>query len=946
MIERFPRTVVRTPHRPLALARLSAAVAIGMALLYGPATVHAQQAANPVDSQADPATSTAKPKPKPADGKTAPVTDDKKATELGAVTVTGVRASLQSAANIKQNADQIVDSIVAEDIGKLPDSNVAEALQRISGVQIDRDYGEGSSIAIRGLTQVRTELNGRDAFTANGGRALSLEDVPSELLSGIDVYKNPSAELIEGGLGGTVNLRTHKPFDFTGRKISVTGEYDYADLAKKGTPSVSGLFSDRWNTDIGEFGALFDVAYQKHSFRQDVITTQPFYTVVGGSGNPDADFPGQEGKTLNVPHGGGVGETYGDRKRLGTAIALQWRPNDKTELYLQGLRSDYKFQWRDYSYFAYTGDSGIRPKAGAPFEFNPNGDFVSGTFDGTQNADGSYADGIPVDSNSSLATRHSTTTDISWGGSWNATNSLTLTTDFQYIKANTKELRYILNTHSNAPYFYQNISGGLPTLSVPDNYLTNPANSTLGFALDHKDQSTGREFAWRADGEYDFDSAFLQSLKFGVRTTDREATTLSTPYRYTFLGAPLSGEPDSTWVTENYSDFFRGNANVFGSTIAPNPALLRDYPGSLSLFGVNDSLTYGPADVNKQSEKTYSAYGMLRFGWHMGDVPVDGNIGVREVHTNVGSDGFMSDPNGSGALLPISVHNSYNSFLPSLNLNVHLTDTLQWRLAASKAISRPSFDQLNPYLSLVAPGENTSVSTFTGTAGNPNLKPIKANQFDTALEWYYKPGSMVYTTLFYKKVEGFIQTTILNEVHPTDANPNQVWQISRPINGDRGVIKGAEAGWQTFFDFLPEPFDGLGTQINYTYVYSKAPSPDAFDTSGNPLQVPLEGLSKNSYNLIAMYEKGPVSARIAYNWRSQWVETTAGNGTGSLPIYDKSFGQVDASVTYHFTPDFSLTGAAVNLTNTRRATIFGVDTRPRDAQINDRMFSLKAQMNF
>lgn len=909
------------------------AIAMAMAVLYMPASAWAQQADTSANADVT-AAQTAKTKRADKD------TPAKKptATELTAVTVTGVRASMASAISIKQNADQIVDSIVAEDIGKLPDSNVAEALQRITGIQIDRNYGEGSTIAIRGLTQVRTEVNGRDAFTANGGRALSFEDVPSELLAGIDVYKNPSAEIIEGGLGGTVNLRTHKPFDFAGQKFAVTGEYDYGDLIKKGHPSASALYSNRWDTSAGEFGVLVDVAYQKHSFRQDVISTEPFYKV-------EQTLPGYEGQTLYVPHGGGVGETLGQRRRLGTSLALQWRPNADVELYLQGLRSDYKFQWNDYSYFPYTGSSDIRIDTGKPYSFGPDGNFISGTFNGTGDGAGGFNDGIGVDSNSSLTTRHSVTTDVSWGGSWNATNNLTLKTDFQYIKAKTDTFRYILNTHTSTPYFYQDIGGGTPALGVDNAYVTDPANNSFNFLLDDKAKSNGREFAWRADGEYSLGGDFLQSLKFGVRTTDRKAETSDSGYRFVWIGQPLSNFPDSSWVQRSFADFFHGDANVIGSFIAPNPALLYDYDASRTMFGQPDPLTYPASGSNHQGEKTYATYLTAYFGTNLGDIPVDGNLGVRAVRTKVSTQGVMTD--SSGATLPLDVSSSYNSYLPSLNVNFHLTDTLQWRFAASKGLSRPTFDQLNPFLSLSTPNPDTGVNPYTGSAGgNPNLKPMTAKQYDTSLEWYVSPGQLLYGALFYKAVDGFVQSTSVNEAHVDQLGQTHNYDITRLVNGKNGVIKGAEFGYQTFFDFLPEPFNGLGMQANYTYVYSKAPSPDAMDTDGNPLQVPLEGLSKNSYNLVAMYEKGPVSARVAYNWRSQWVVTTRGNGTGDLPIYDKAFGQVDASVTYHFSDLFSLTAAAVNLTNTKRATIFGVDTRPRDVQINDRMFSLKAQFSF
>ncbi|WP_148293639.1 TonB-dependent receptor plug domain-containing protein, partial [Azospirillum sp. B4] len=273
---------------------------------------------------------------KPADATAAGATGDQG--DLEEIVVTGVRASLKSAEAIKRDAPEIVDSIVAEDIGKLPDRNVAEALQRVAGIQIQRNYGEGSSVAIRGLTQVRTELNGRDIFTAGGVDLLNLEDVPAELLAGIDVYKNPSAEQVEGQLSGVINFRTRKPFDFSGFKFAggVTG--NYYDLAEKTGPSGSVLVSDRWNTGIGEIGVLADVAYQKDYFRDDQITTEPFYTL-NQSRNPDGSFVnpsdaataaalGRTGQLTTITHGGGLNKNYGNRQRFGTDVALQWKPSD------------------------------------------------------------------------------------------------------------------------------------------------------------------------------------------------------------------------------------------------------------------------------------------------------------------------------------------------------------------------------------------------------------------------------------------------------------------------------------------------------------------------------------------------------------------------------------------------------------------------------------------
>src|SRR5437660_5026172 len=197
--------------------------------------------------------------PTPAQAQASP---EQQPAPIEEVVVSGIRASLQTAQDIKKNSDQIVDSIVAEDIGKLPDINVSDALQRVTGVQIGRDVGEGSSVAIRGLPQIETTLNGREAFTAGGGRVFNFEDVPAELLKGLDVYKSPTANLVEGGIGGTIDLRTRRPFDFKGLELDGSVMGRFSDLVEKTKPQASLLVSDRWDTGVGDFGALFSIAYQ------------------------------------------------------------------------------------------------------------------------------------------------------------------------------------------------------------------------------------------------------------------------------------------------------------------------------------------------------------------------------------------------------------------------------------------------------------------------------------------------------------------------------------------------------------------------------------------------------------------------------------------------------------------------------------------------------------
>ncbi|MBG3849043.1 TonB-dependent receptor [Xanthomonas sp. WHRI 8391] len=855
---------------------------------------------------------------------TAAPAQDPTTQQLDTVQVTGTRSSVTKAQLVKQNAEQIVDSIVAEDIGKLPDNNVAEALQRISGIQITRNYGEGSSIAIRGLTQVRTELNGRDIFTANDGRGLSFEDVSAELLGGVNVYKNPSADMIEGGLGGTVDLRTRLPFDYDGRKIAGSVQYNHYDLADDGKPAFSGLFSDRWQTGIGEIGLLVNYSQQKSPFRQDTISIEPWYT--------QTDLPGYEGQEVSVPHGAGINTTVGERERKTGAFAMQWRPNDSVEVYTQVLRSEYDFSWHDYSFFALTGTNNMQGLPG--IQVNDRNEFVNGSF---QN--------VPTESNTSLTERHSVTTDYSLGGKWTVNEKLTLSTDFQYVDATTTGTRYILSTgQSTSPQFNVDFRGDLPRLSVTDSsgaegYLADVNNyDGWRYHLDNKDDNKGTEFAWRADMDLAFDSDFVRSFKAGVRYTDRDAETKGNIYRFMCInncaGAPFSQFPSVGVVTNPITDFFRGEGHAFGPTLTASDAAVANYQQTLATFGASP-LEFSPNNINAQTEKTYAAYGVLRFGVDSDSIPFDGNIGVRVVRTEVGSTGVRTGTDGEGGgLIPVDAQQTYTDVLPSLNLRWMLSDTLQWRFAASRGISRPTFDRLNPNLSL-STGSSNGASTFTGRAGNPDLEPVKADQFDTALEWYFGQGSMMYGTLFYKKIEGFIADSVFNEVYD-----GRVWQITRPVNGDAGKIRGAELGYTQFFDFLPGWLSGFGLQTNYTYVDSEAPSPTATDTNGQALTVPLEGLSKNSYNAILSYETSRFQGRVAYNWRSDWLVTTAGNGTGNLPVYNKGFGQLDASLRFNINDVWSISLDGVNLLDTRRESYLGSESRYRDFVINDRRYGL------
>ncbi|WP_010215840.1 TonB-dependent receptor [Sphingomonas sp. PAMC 26621] len=866
------------------------------------------------------------------------------------IVVTGVRASLRSAQNIKRNADQVVDSIVAEDIGKLPDRNIAEALQRISGVQIQRNFGEGSAVAIRGLTQVRTELNGRDIFTASGsGNALSLEDVPSELLAGIDVYKNPSSNLIEDQLSGTINFRTRKPFDFDGFKISGSVANTYYDLIGKSQPAASLLISDRWNTGIGEIGILASASYQKTNFRQDTISTEPFYTLdqsrkadgtfTSPSDAATAALLGRTGQTTTLPHGTGIGEVIGDRRRLGVDVSLQWRPSSTLEFTGEYFHNDYKIRDYGYSYFAYTSGAAITPLAGAPFTYAPNGDFQSGTFTN-----------VPIGDNTSIGSRHSVTSDYSLNGKWKPSANLTITGDFQYVDSKTNNLNSIVGLSGTATTLQQNIAGTTPSFQIASAAgLANPGTYSNGFYLDDLNNSKGTDTVGRLDGEYRFNGGILNSIKVGLRYANRENTTNDTGYRYIGLTGPAT---NLTYV--DLSDFYRGQANLFGDIQAFSLPTVLNYDATRAALGVTTTPPFAPSGTNSQSQKSYAGYAAAFFKASNLPVPIDGNIGVRVVRTQAAVAGFyqqidlITAPDGTQStaaptFTAIGETNSYTSVLPSLNLRAHLTEKLQLRFAASKNISRPRFDQVNPALTITEPGTAQINQQHTTSSGNPFLKPMKSTNFDVSAEWYFSRTGSLTVAGFYKDISNYIQTVINQRNVTFTDNVTATYDVTTYNNAAKAKVKGVEVAYQQFFDFLPGALKGLGVQANATYVDSQAPSPAS---QGPVTQLPLEGLSKYNFNLVGIYEHGIISARAAYNWRNKFLVTTSANGTGNLPIFQKASGQLDASITANVTPHLSLTVNGTNLTNTVRSTYYGILTRPRDSIMSDRQISGVARITF
>jgi TonB-dependent receptor len=300
---------------------------------------------------------------------------------------------------------------------------------------------------------------------------------------------------------------------------------------------------------------------------------------------------------------------------------------------------------------------------------------------------------------------------------------------------------------------------------------------------------------------------------------------------------------------------------------------------------------------------------------------LEGNAGVRAVHTREAVAGNQGP--AAGPYKPVNLNSSYSDYLPSANFRYTLDKGMYLRGAASKTITRQDFSQISPSLTL-------NPVLQRGTAGNPDLKPIRADNFDLALERYFSETTSAYLTGFYKRVDGFVAITSRPETYD-----GLTYQVSRPQNSSVAHIKGLELGYQQFYDFLPGRLGGLGLQANYTYVDSKTPS------SVLGMDVPLMNLSKNSYNIVGMYELDELSARLAYNWRSRFLSAVNSYvGIGAVPVYTKAYGWLDASISYRIDKKTSLIVEVCNLLRTVRSSYYGAESRPYSSFINDRQYSL------
>ena len=1008
------------------------------------------------------------------------------------IVVSGFRASLESAQQIKRDADTVVDVITAEDIGALADRSVAEALQRVPGVNIsrfeqrddpDRFSVEGSGVIIRGLPFVRSELNGRDIFSANGGRSLSFNDVSPELLGRVEVYKNNTADMIEGGISGTVNLVTRKPLDNRGLNIAGTIEANYGDMAEEWSPGFSALLSNTFDTGIGTFGVQVAYAQSELVTRTDASQiTDPCYRAAtldgpclrvrpvgsggfGGAENFDeSNFP--PANSVIVPKGAGVRTTDLERDRKAYSGVLEWQSHDeRARVTLEYLRAETDARLSEFAVLAQVNDDALFPLvapgttptfSGSQFE----------TITLTQFSPFNPAGGIPTELLRFQREDDAKTEDYSIQIELFPTDRLSFNWEVQHISSDRSENGLISSMQTFADVAIDN-SGETPivqflrpgTADSPAEYFTDPDLTYYWFLLDNQVRNAGDLTSMRFDTDYEVsDDGFFRSATFGARWAERNRITrsanfsnwgnLSAPWQgrngdWGFAGvgpgafgggAYVSDFPDFAQVRNPFGDDFQrgsvpvpigdGGALFFGGDNMVEEYLsglterqarqITDFSLSPNAWnpiynrsGLVPGTPFLPGEISDVDESTAAAYVRLDFGTDFGNgMSLDGNIGVRYVDTEIRSGGTISFPAGdffdanddgqvtlqevqascantqpgqqapsycslsptrlaefaaafTGGTIDDSEAIHFDNWLPSFNARLDVGNGVVFRVAASKAISRPDLSSFRTggaifdnTADLLAGGTLDTGPLFQIFTGNRLLRPIRSWNYDLSAEWYFDNVGSLTLALFLKDIEGIVNEGAVVRSFTSPSGVTTDVEVNGPANTDGGKLKGIELAYQQTYDFLPEPLSGLGSQLIYTYVDASDFNNSTLGAEQSPFSqgLPLAGVSKHTVNATVFYEKGPLSARAAYNWRSDFLQTPRDVIFPFSPIYGESTGQLDASIFYSVTDYLKLGIQGVNLldevTRTSQVIDFDGTRATRSAFRNDRRFTFLARFDF
>jgi iron complex outermembrane recepter protein len=873
------------------------------------------------------------------------------AAELEEVIVTGIRAGLRSSMEVKRESIQVVDAISAEDIGDFPDKNLGEALQRITGVQISRQDGEGRGVSIRGAEPGlnRVEINGVTALslTVGGGRDVDFRDLPVEFVSRLEVYKSSTPEMTEGGVGGTVRVVTRRPLDNPESYLAGSTQMVYSDLADEYDPKIALIGSRTFlNNTLGVLvaGTWEERHLDSHNARTTGWLrrnpTANAANAIPGRGT-DVNFDGTTDYISEIPR------YIMDRRetdRSSFMSIVEWQPSDDLKVFAEGTyargKEDVSSMFLQLS--AATGLIDYANSVVGADNTVTHLEVYSGSY--TNPANGQVTN-FPLELGyrniGGTLDREQYTSAL--GAQWQV-GQFKLDGRLTYASAEVQNDEI----NSTATIFglpraivdYNNKERA-PNITIPGiDVTTGQAVNNLAAVFNPR-TNTQEETSAQFNVDYQPESGWLSSIKTGVDV--RELTMDSVLFQRTIqitsrapAGNLNQGATTTIYVPQstiqnivdgnsgvNYVRFFdtsslgfdgigfwndNGDA-TYNATIAASGLGAMDVRARNPNARTNNSYQ-NFLDTWEVEEKTRAAYIQGSFEFEELALPISGTLGVRYVDTELLSTGFGSVVTAADTFFPrVASEGGYTKWLPSLNMRFDLTPSLVGRMTAGKVLARPNPSQLAFRRTLDGVG-------LTGSRGNPNLKPFEAVQYDLGLEWYFSEDGFMSGAVFRKEISSFITSTSVKEEFdgsPGDDSGNE-YTVTVPINGTNDVtINGIEAGVQYAFDFLPQPYNGFGALLNVTY--QEADGYRNFNAIVGEF-TPFPGLSELSYNYSLYYENERFSARASYNWREEWLVNPSGRG--GLPEYTEDFGTLDGSVGFNILPEVSVFLEAINLLNENR----------------------------
>ena len=899
--------------------------------------------------------------------------------EIQEVVVTGLRNSLISAETIKRDSLGIVDAIAPQDIGKLPDENLAESLQRITGVSIDRTDGEGAFVTVRGFgPEFNTVLvNGRQLATPTdpsqaSGRAFSFDTLASELVSGVEVYKTSTARLQSGGVGSTINIKTARPFDYDGFKFASSTDANYEENSGKAAPDASFLASDRF--DDGRFGVLVSGSYQLRRDRVNQAVTDGW--IVNG-GTPTSQINGGAGVQITptnpqgnlfVPQDFDTRVLFENRQRIGGTLVLQYQASDDLTVTADSLFSRFSDTTDARSY----GDW-----------FTPS-NLTNVVTDGNGTAiDMTQSVGQATDFHDERFDKQTYTGDAGLNLDWKLSDRISLNLDGSYSRAEEypnggteSELALLGIPNQTASYHSDGsilpyTTGFIDPTSGPNAGVIGGTSQLYEHVMLYRGYGVRDSIGqFRADLDIKGDDPKQGLIDFrvgGYYSHDSKDTAL-------YSNDGLSGNTTSGYNIPSPAGFPIGVFNdggilsgLSGANRLPTqwltfngPALFNAITQQVQATPGNSNFTFAPPKVSDSLviERVFGGYLEATFGGSLLDRPFTGVLGVRVEDTQETVNGLATAFTALTTLLndatqyglqssgttTVSSSSSYTDVLPTMSVRWKLQDNLITRFAASQTMTRPTLEDLSPVFTLVTlrPGD------FAASSGNAQLKPFRSSNLDLSLEYYLTNSDYVSLGGFYKNVSNFI---VLNQTtgtvksssgapltDPTTGLPAQ-FTITAPANGPTAIVTGLEAAVQhSFWD------TGMGIQLNATYVHSN----QQLNPADPDNKFALTGLS-NSANGVLFYDKHAWEARLAVNWRDhflQYLSPPPLNGAGQAVTQVRAQYQLDTSVFYHFNKHFAVFAEGENLTNTYLLKYAYYENQFLDAEDSGRRFKLGVRADF